>query len=300
MSIPIIDCDPSVRTELEIAKDIDRALSDIGFMAVENLGVSGPAVEAMFAASAGFFAGSSADKQRCAYGAASENFGYQGLLAEALDPDKPGDLKESFTMRNLRGAQICASRWPHTEFRNTVLEFYDLALAGARRLQRLLALALGTEELFFVDRHTGENVTLRLLHYPPVADTDVQALQMGAGAHTDYGMLTLLFQDGVGGLQVRSEDGNWHDVPARDGAIVINAGDLLEVWSNGRYRSTWHRVVPQSSHRNRHSIALFVDPDSETQVEALASCVSESHPARFAPTTAGAHLQAKIEATHTA
>ena len=298
MEVPLIDCDSSERSDDEIAADIDLALSEVGFMALQNLGLQQSVIERAFAVSRTFFAEPRATKVRCAYGLAAENFGYQGLLEESLDPGKPADLKETFTMRNLMAAGIAADRWPSGAFRDEMVSFYDDVLGAAQRLQRLLERALGTPDEFFVSRHNGENVTLRLLHYPPVDGASVDAEQMGAGAHTDYGMLTLLFQDDVGGLQVQSSDGAWHDVPPRPDAIVINAGDLLERWSNGRYRSTVHRVLPRVPSGDRFSIALFVDPDSDTKVEALSSCVDDENPPRYPVTTAGEHLQEKILATH--
>ncbi len=300
MDVPLIDCDQNKRSDGDIAAEIDDALSNIGFMALTHLGLERAAVDNAFAISKDFFSLDAEVKQRCAYGAAAENFGYQGMLEESLDPRTPADLKETFTMRNILGGAIDRERWPSEAFARSVAAFYRQALMASERLQRLLSLALGVSEEYFVQRHTGENITLRLLHYPPVMADRVAAEQMGAGAHTDYGMLTLLLQDDVGGLQVQSEDGAWHDVAPRPDAIVINSGDLLERWSNGRYRSTCHRVLPRSSTRDRYSIALFVDPDSDVQVEALASCVSQGNPARWPPTTAGVHLQEKIEATHLA
>ncbi|MDP5053335.1 MAG: isopenicillin N synthase family oxygenase, partial [Congregibacter sp.] len=264
MKVPVIDCDASLRSDLDVAQDIDTALSEVGFMAVRNLGVTPERIQEIFSTSRRFFGAATEHKQRFAYAAAMENFGYQGLGEESLDPSRPGDLKESFTMRNLLADRVAAQRWPDESFRASASTFYQEALAAAQRLQRLLALALDVPLDYFVAQHGGENITLRLLHYPPVTSNMIDLEQMGAGAHTDYGMLTLLFQDAVGGLQVQSEDGAWHDVPPRPDAIVINAGDLLERWSNGRYRSTWHRVLPRQQGAERFSIALFVDPDSDT------------------------------------
>lgn len=300
MEIPIIDCDEAARPDREVASDIDRALRNVGFMAVKNLGVAPAVIADVFSTSQTFFHSSLPAKQRCAYEAARENFGYQGLGQESLDPRRPGDLKETFTMRNLLAERVPSTRWPNEAFRQSVSAFYKDALAGAQRLQRLLALALDVPSDYFVKRHGGENITLRLLHYPPVPSVEINALQMGAGAHTDYGMLTLLFQDAVGGLQVQSEDGAWHDVAPRPDTIVINSGDLLERWSNGRYRSTCHRVLPREQSAERYSIALFVDPDSDTLVEALPSCLKSGARAMYPPITAGEHVQAKIEATHRA
>jgi isopenicillin N synthase-like dioxygenase len=296
VQVPLIDCNPRLQDEQALAVAMDHALRDSGFMALGNIGFEPALVADTFAAARRFFASSDALKQRCAYRSAAENFGYQGIGIEKLDPNRPGDLKETFTMRNVLKAPLAAERWPDAAFQAQMDAFYRRAMQAAARLQRLLALALGQPREFFVACHGGENVTLRLLHYPPIEAA--QAQQMGAGAHTDYGMLTLLLQDDVGGLQVQDRAGNWHEVPPRPGAVVINCGDLLERWSNGRYRSTTHRVLPRLQGRDRYSIAMFVDPDSATQVEVLPSCVSDGIPARFPPTTAGEHLQAKIEATH--
>lgn len=298
MEIPLIDCDSRLRSDAEIARDIDSALRNVGFMAVRNLGIDSGQIRDIFATAERFFSSSAASKKSFAYAAAMENFGYQSLGEESLDPTRPADLKETFTMRNLLADQVPAERWPSAQFRESVSEFFAQALAAAQRLQRLLALALDVPSDFFVDAHNGENITLRLLHYPPVTANMINPEQMGAGAHTDYGMLTLLFQDAVGGLQVQSEDGAWHDVPPRPDAIVINSGDLLERWSNGRYRSTWHRVLPREQSAERFSIALFVDPDSDTLVDVLPSCLEVGETPAYPPITAGEHVQAKIEATH--
>ncbi|MFT4769795.1 MAG: isopenicillin N synthase-like dioxygenase [Glaciecola sp.] len=300
VEVPVVDCDQVIRSDLEVARDIDSALRNVGFMAARNLGVSPERIMDVFSTAQSFFHLPVQAKQHCAYEAAMENFGYQGLGQESLDPSRPGDLKETFTMRNLLADRVTAERWPNVEFRQSVSAFYQDALSAAQRLQRLLALALDVPGDYFVKQHSGENITLRLLHYPTVTADTVNPEQMGAGAHTDYGMLTLLFQDAVGGLQVQSEDGAWHDVPPRPDAIVINSGDLLERWSNGRYRSTCHRVLPREQPAERYSIALFVDPDSDTVVEALPSCIEVGAGALYPPITAGEHVQAKIEATHRA
>jgi isopenicillin N synthase-like dioxygenase len=92
--------------------------------------------------------------------------------------------------------------------------------------------------------------------------------------------------------------GNWIDVPPRGDAVVVNSGDLLEHWTNGKYKSTLHRVIAKTGDRDRLAIAMFLDPDADTVVEVLPSCVSADNPARFAATSAGAHLQSKLEATH--
>jgi len=296
MQIPIIDF--SAADEAVLAAAVDRALSEVGFMMITGLGIDQQLLTQVYAASKAFFTGPDAVKHKCAYQSAAENFGYQGLEQENLDPTAPADIKETFTMRNILQRPMHDARWPDDEFRELITRFYAAVLQGGYRVQRVLARALDLPADFFVRVHNGENVTLRLLYYPAEGIETIAPGQLGAGAHTDYGLLTLLFQDQVGGLQALDKQQQWIDVPPVSGAIVINSGDLLELWTNGRYRSTLHRVQPKIGGAERLSIAMFIDPDSATRVEALDSCVDAAHPPRFAPITAGEHLQQKIEATH--
>ena len=294
MTVPLVD----MSGDPDPGPSIDAGFAAFGFLQLANIGIDPAELEMVFGESDAFFHGTAEVKRRCAYRSAVENFGYQGLLEENLDPSAPADLKETFTMRNILRNPLPPERWPSTEFREVMTRFFDHALASAHRIQRLMATTLGLPEDFFVRAHTGDNVTLRLLHYPASGTSQPEPTQLGAGAHTDYGFITLLFQHGVGGLQVVDSHGTWIDVPPREGVAVVNSGDLLERWTNGRYRSTMHRVIAKTGDRDRLSIAMFVDPDADTAVEALPSCVSAETPALFAPITAGAHLQSKLEASH--
>ena len=281
-----------------LAAAVNSAFTEIGFMLVHNIGIDQDLLQQVYAASATFFKGSQSIKQQCAYRSAEENFGYQGLLQENLDPSAPADLKETFTMRNIVNRPLPAQRWPDDNFRQLMTALYTNVFTASQTLQRLLAHILGLPDDFFVTCHNGENSTLRLLYYPANAAVDIQSGQLGAGAHTDYGMLTFLFQDNVGGLQVQGLDGQWLDVATEPGSVVINCGDLLERWTNGRYKSTLHRVQPRIGTQHRLSIAMFLDPDSDTQVAAIPSCVSENNPAKFPPVTAGEHIQQMLNASH--
>ena len=278
-------------------------LSQAGFVSISNFGIDSVLVNNVFAQSRRFFqtisdnsSDNQAIKQRCQYRTAAENFGYQGLQQENLDPEAPADFKETFTMRNIVKQCPPDDRWPSTVFKKTMLDFYQNALTAAHNLQRCMAKQLHLPEDYFVDVHTGENVSLRLLHYPP-SENMIQN-QLGAGAHTDYGFMTLLFQDPVGGLQILDKSNQWLDVPPVKDSVVINSGDLLEVWTNGLYRSTLHRVKPVT--QSRLSVAMFIDPDTDTVIEPLTSCISASRPKQFSKTTAGEHIQRKLAASHKA
>ena len=145
------------------------------------------------------------------------------------------------------------------------------------------------------------------------AAVDKKMPQLGAGAHTDYGTITLLFSDGVAGLQLFDQAlGIWRDVVVAAGDVLVNTGDLMSLWSNGLYPSTLHRVLPRFQKPDRYSIAFFVDPDSSTRVSALPSCLAEkqerqdrkerkesrdAHPTTTKVVVAGEHIQARIEAS---
>ena len=153
----------------------------------------------------------------------------------------------------------------------------------------LYAQALGLPPGGFDDSMRHPHCTLRLLHYPPQPATPAPG-QIGCGAHTDWGALTLLAQDDAGGLQVCLPDGQWLDVPPRPDALIVNAGDMMPRWTNDRWRSSLHRVINRHAGRDRWSIAYFFDLDPEAQIAPLPGCVSAERPARYAPITAGAHL----------
>ncbi|MBO6564286.1 MAG: isopenicillin N synthase family oxygenase [Pseudomonadales bacterium] len=302
VDIPTIDFASYDESKTEtislLAQSVSEALSSSGFMKIRNLGVSDQDIRKAFDLSAWFFARTDEEKATSAYTSAAENFGYQGLGVEHLDPSKPADLKQTFTMRDLLRHDPNDSRWPSEDFRDIATDFYQKCLEGAYRIQRVFSEALSQEKEFFVQYHSGENVSLRFLYYPAAGVTEIEHEQLGAGAHTDYGMITLLFQQGVAGLEVQDSEGHWHEVEPESDAIVMNTGDLMERWTNGRYRSTPHRVQPTIGAEDRYSIALFVDPDTETPVKVLDSCLSPGESPRYPEVTAGEHIQERIRASH--
>ena len=283
---------------LDTVSNVDRALSDCGFMASSDLGFSEELIAKVFEASETFFLSDTKNKMRSDYLSAEENFGYQAFASEHLDPASPADLKETFTMRNILNATIEENRWPSVEFKELMQLFFAECLERAFLLQRILAKALNLEEDFFVKFHSGQNISLRLLHYPVCSSDKVQDSQLGAGAHTDYGLTTFLFQDSVGGLEICDQDGNWQDVEPDKSVVLINSGDLLERWTNGKYRSTLHRVKPMTRGRDRFSIAFFVDPDSDTEVKVLDSFIGADTPRKFSDVKAGDYIRGRLEDSH--
>lgn len=180
--------------------------------------------------------------------------------------------------------------------------YYDALAALVDQMMSLMALGLGLADDHFslaIARHTS---ALRLLHYPDLSGRGIEPGQLRAGAHSDYGTITLLRQDEApGGLEVRGVDGGWHAVVSVDDAYVVNVGDALERWTNDRWRSTVHRVVvpPPDADRDceRQSIAFFHNANWDALIECLPGCAGPDDPPRYEPVTAGRHLMDKFRRT---
>ena len=166
--------------------------------------------------------------------------------------------------------------------------YYDAMLALGARLTRAVAVSLGLEAGFFEPRYRKPLQRTQAIFYPP-QEVGAEEEVFGVAPHTDFGLLTLLWQDDNGGLQVRERSsGGWIDAPPLPGTFVVNVGDLLGRWSNDRFASTPHRVINRSG-RERFSIATFYDPDFGAMVDPRALGAAEGE-ARYEPVTAGQHI----------
>ncbi|MBE7386169.1 MAG: isopenicillin N synthase family oxygenase [Leptolyngbya sp. SIO1E4] len=310
MIIPLIDFAPFLTDDPEgqqhVAQALFRACHEVGFLYLKNHGIPLAAVDRTFEQSHAFFARSLAEKQQVAWVNEESNRGYVGIERERLDETQPGDLKEAFNVGKevpaevaAGDAAIAANRWPPNDavFRQTVSEFFDQCAMAAERLFRAFAIALSMPADYLVERHQTREYTLRLLHYPPLAALPKPG-QLRAGAHSDYGTLTLLFQDSVGGLEVLNTQGQWVAAPAIPGTIVVNTGDLTQRWSNDVFRSTQHRVGLPQGQQARYSIAFFCEPDADTNIVCLPTCQSEATPPKYPPVNARDYLLSRLQATY--
>ena len=314
-SIPVIDFGPFLHGGAEDRKKVAQAMrqasADWGFFYLSNHGVPDALLRRSFEASRSFFALPYEKKMGVAWQNASSNRGYVAVRRERLDASKPGDLKEAFNAGPEPAAGEVSeeerpyreNRWPEgrDEFRATVMDLMDGCVAASNRVLEAFALALDLPDGFFVDTHDGLHHTLRLLHYPPLPDSfQPQGGERRAGAHTDYGSITLLFQDGVGGLEVRTRDGEWITAPPIAGTVVVNTGDLMQRWTNHVFCSTPHRVSPftGAGSPDRYSIAFFCHPNPEAEIRCIDSCADADNPPRYDPILAGEHLMAKLNATY--
>ena len=152
-------------------------------------------------------------------------------------------------------------------FSGTVLKYMEAVTQAGHLIMKGIALSLDLHEDYFNDKYTGDPLILfRIFHYPPQPP---DATQWGVGEHTDYGLLTILLQDAVGGLQVKS-NGEWIDAPPIPNTFICNIGDMLDKMTGGLYRSTPHRVL-NTSGKSRLSFPLFFDPGFHTKIAPIAN-----------------------------
>ena len=219
-------------------------------------------------------------------------------------------MKESFEIGR-EGEDGLPNNWPSGDeagdrFREFMIGFHGECKELHIEVMRAIAVGMGLEEGYF-DSYTdvGDN-NLRLLHYPPAAKElfAKNQLQVRAGEHTDYGSITLLFQDARGGLQVKSPSGTFVDATPIPGTVVVNAGDLLARWSNDTIKSTLHRVVepptPEEGdvHPARYSIAYFCNPNFKNHIEAIDGTFGEGKEKKYPGINSGDYLVQRLAATY--
>jgi len=251
------------------------------------------------------------------------NRGYTGMQEETLDPNhqSKGDTKEGYYLaedisesdprydpNKLSGPNVYPKDMPADAldcelWKYTMMEYHEKMKQISFQLVQMLALALDLPQTHFDGYFQEPLAVLRLLHYSnEVSDADRGIF--ACGSHADYGMVTLLATDDQPGLQIYHE-GEWVDVPPpgfEGGKFVVNLGDMLERWTNGRFKSTLHRVIISSSDcaggKDRFSIPYFYEPHFDTVVECLESCIGEQGGVKYPPITSGEYLIGKYKGTH--
>jgi isopenicillin N synthase-like dioxygenase len=293
--IPLIDLAPLIdgSDPLGVARKIGEVCERVGFFYIKNHGAPMDLVERMYLVAERFFDLPFEVKERLNVVKSGPTLrGYIPMYAENVDPDNTRDFKECFDfgahqeeVSPFHGPNQMPSDFP--EFEETCEAYHSAMMALARKLIRSISLSLDLPEDYF-ERLQRQPITIqRLLHYPS-QDGEVTQEEIGIGAHTDYGFLTILSQDSVGGLQVRNRSGEWVSAPPVEGTFVVNIGDLVQTFTNDRYSSTVHRVVNNTG-AERYSIPFFIDLDFDAVVEPVPTCVSVKNPAKYDPYTCGQH-----------
>jgi isopenicillin N synthase-like dioxygenase len=321
LSVPTIDLAPylegTASGKARVAAEVGRACTDIGFLSVTGHGVPNDLIEKTYSVSRAFFdlplaEKTKYDRPRLDWVRGYSMVGGEGL-SYSLDNPTPPDLKESLTIGPVSvpehdpyfhgaaaGPHFAPNIWPAQppELKATWIAYFKAMENLSAQLMRIFALALDLPEHFFdskIDKHIS---MFRVLNYPDQAEEPLPG-QLRAGAHSDYGSLTIVRQEEApGGLEVQNQDGDWVGVKPVPGGFVVNIGDLMMQWTNDLWRSTMHRVVNPPRDvalgSRRISLVFFHQPNYDAMVDCLESCRSATNPAKYAPVSSGDHLRSKF------
>lgn len=305
-SLPVIDIgglfSPDEDERQAVAAQLGDAARNVGFFHIVGHGIDEDLRQALLDQARRFFAQPMETKMRHYIGLSAGNgtTRHRGYVPEGEEMPEKGkrDLKEAFDLAFELPADdpdvvagipmLGPNVWPELPgFREQVYAYYQATYEVGRALMRGFALALGLPEEHFLKNVTKPPSQLRLIHYP--FDPEAEDVQ-GIGAHTDYECFTLLLPTAPG-LEVMNGQGEWIDVPYRDDALVINIGDMLEIWTNGEFIATSHRV--RKVKQERYSFPLFFACDYATSVAPLPQLVERNGETRYSPLKAGDHLYAQ-------
>ncbi|MCX7565232.1 isopenicillin N synthase family oxygenase [Sulfitobacter sp. F26169L] len=294
--IPSIDLEALEADVPEAVAAMHEAATDIGFATVYNTALSPERVQDVIETYRAFFKLPEAQKRPYDMAGSGANRGWGAAGSEQVDPDANPDYKQFFDS----GVSLppndprCAmpvyapNVWPQEPagFEAVIRQYYDDACGVAMTVLRGVAHSIGAPKDAF---DTGFDTPMALLrgNYYPSRPDWAGAKDFGIATHTDYGCLTLLATDGSPGLEVRKRGGGWIPLSADPGTFVINFGEMMEVWSDGKVRATPHRVV--GGLNERISVPLFFNPAHDTNVAPLGSD-------KFV--LAGEHLAARFEQTY--
>lgn len=326
MNVPVIDVGDwgagSVEQRAAIAASVDAACRNSGFFQIVGHGVPANLITDVLAEIDTFFRLPVEDKLRIRPASNAINRGFLPLGSEALSYsvgiDTPADLRECFVMgpdevpddeihRRDPHNVFAPNLWPEhpAGLRAAMTAYFTAVAALAHTIVDVYAVALGLPTDYFHGHLDHSTETLRVNYYERLApDAPIADSQQRLGAHTDYGITTVLHADRVPGLQLLDPDGRWYDVLAEPDAFIVNLGDLLAQWTNDRWRSTVHRVVATANGgmrpgTRRRSLAFFLDGNYDSVVECLPTCCNTKLQARYPPRTAGAHLAEKLRGART-
>jgi len=319
---PVVDLskfeDASTEARKTLAREVDQICRQTGFLAVVDHGVPEEVIGRAWKATRRFFDLPLEKKLEVQMPFAGYPYGYAPLQAEALakslGEDTPPDLKESFSIGPLEQKtpaaddtdadfRYAANQWPKepAEFREAWTAYYRALSELAARIMRIFAVALDLPEKYFDSVIDDPISAMRGLNYPHPASPPKQG-QLRAGAHSDYGSLTILLSESApGGLEIFSPEKKWVAVPSTPGAFVVNIGDLMARWTNDRWVSTLHRVVnppaDASGSTRRQSIAFFHQPNWDAEIRCIPTCLAPGEQPKYAPVRSGEHLMQKFHST---
>ena len=304
IDIPKIDISGVDHNEFPktLLEEFYHAYNTYGFGYIVNHGIEKDLIDQLFQVSKTFHSLPLSEKMKVAlddnhrgYIAINTSTDVNSKFAEVKKPNQSA----SFMMMREDKAQIAdvylsgPNQWPEiVGFRETLEKYTSQMTRLGEKLIRLALMSVGIEDLGILNSFETPTIWLRLLHYPPIPKSSPKDLY-GSAPHTDFGCLTILTQDGIGGLQVQTKNGDWIDIPKVEGSFVVNVGDMLHRLTNGLLRSTPHRVINKSG-QERFSCPFFFDPHVNTNIQPLQGTGKP----KFSPINFGEFLKIELEASY--
>jgi isopenicillin N synthase-like dioxygenase len=290
-----------------LASELRQACLGLGFFYVANHGVDQSLTDTVFAASKRYFALPQDEKQKDLMDVRFK----RGYMPHGLShsPGYDPDLKESYEWaldlplddpdvekgRLLHGP----NRWPadHPWLQAAADPYFDATMALGRRMLEIFAVSLDLNRDYFTQFCAKPMMHMRLFHYWPQPETSDSDLLFGVRPHSDLGMLTILNQDPIGGLELQKRDGEWVGAPYIPGTLIVNIGDLFKVWTNDVYISTPHRVINRTG-RERYSVPTFFCLDYDTPVSCLPTCLQPGAKPKYATIKAGEYVESRLSTSY--
>ena len=319
--IPVIDLESQFEdsnAELRIAQNISYACERIGFFAVSGHGVPEKIIENCLEVSREFFSYDEVEKLKLKMPFKGYPYGFAPMETETLSHSRgqqsPPDLKENFSVgpnlsipSNISNEEalfvFSKNQWPliPKEFRRAWEAYYSAMSQLSIRIMNLFAISLNLPKDYFEEFIRCPISALRANYYPVLEQSPLPS-QMRAGAHSDYGSITLLIQEEeFSGLEILNAKKKWIPVKPCKPKIIVNLGDLMQHWTNGRWMSTLHRVkvpdVNEKNNKTRVSLAFFQQPDWDARIECIPTCLDPGEKSKYSIVTSGRYLMERFHST---
>ena len=306
--IPVIDFGGFLKgtpeESMQVAQEIRKAAEEVGFFYIRNHGIPESVITQAHRASQSFFSQSQDSKQKIKIN--SSHHGFLSVGEAKMESAENIDLKESFVWGldlpddhpsvNSENPFLGRNQWPRElpQFRDSVYPFFTEGIECGKKVMRAFAMSMGIDPQAFVRQMKEPIARSSIIYYPPQS-RELGRSQFGVAPHTDYGCLTLLWQDQVGGLEVQNHQGEWVTAHPIEGTLVVNVGDLLMRWSNDVFRSTPHRVINRQS-CERYSMVVAWDPDFDTLIDPSIVCADQES-ALYPPIRCGEYVLSRFDAS---
>ena len=297
-NIPILDMTPLYTGQniRDLALEVNEACKQTAFFYVKNHGIAQSTIDSVMEASRLFFG----QPVKTRMLSIKDQF-HRGYLPFGTTryPGQGPDLKDSYDVGidlPLDDPDVIANlplhgpnQWPNlANFREPVETYFSAVHNLGLHLLEILAVSLELKQDFFTQYYSKPTVLMRMMHYLPQS-ASLSTDSIGATAHTDFGLMTILHQDTLGGLEIQLPNGKWISAPSIPGTFVVNLGQLMARWTNDIYRATTHRVINRSNDE-RYSIPFFFNPNHYAEVHCISSCQSKERPPRYPAVFAGEHI----------